>query len=462
MVQVCCYFVVLYIHFTHSQEVIGQIREKERQITEKERQITVKERQITADKELALMRAQQQVTSPKRGSKRGSASIPSDSDAPNSKASKHSEGSVHEQTAFCLKTRVVKGASHLGFRKVVFECAFQHVAYDGVIKYDPVAGSHGTSMITAESNLIIVLYFERKHYADAFEIALTTECERHRLTLSDVTVTHMIHKCEKKVNTNQYDPDHSADRGGCSVSEPSEPKTYTTVVDEETSNNQYVIRRDDPFMEVPQSCHLLERRYCNKTADADKANRIILPAGLHGIFDLPKPRVTFYCTDTPKPTSDHQRLRLHAQFATEEMANGWSQRLKDAEYSGGNDVVFHINQPRAGDFVTYLNYRHKQQLFRMGIAQISTNHYEDDCIDDLEDPPKCGLEELKNMLDFSGTGLESEGRHICVWGPGAPLEKRWLCVCGRDRNGQHDRYECTTHLCRKYCCKDCHQSQCTP
>ena len=448
MVQVCCYFVVLYIHFTHSQEAI----------TAKIQLITEKQRQITADKELALMRAQQEAPLT-RGSKRGSASISSDSDTP-SKASKHSEGSVHEQTSFCLKTDVTKGALYLDLRKFVFECAFRHVAYDGVIKYEPVAGSQGTSMITAESNLSIVLYFERKHDANAFEIALTTECKRRRLTLSDVTVTHVIHKCEKKVKMNQYDPDHSADRGGCSVSEPSEPKTHTTVVDEETSNNQYIT--DDAFMDEPESCHLLERRYCNKTADADKANRIILPPGLRSSFDLPKPRVTFYCTDTPKDTADHQRLRLHAQFATEEMANGWSQRLKDAEYSGGNDVVFHINQPRAGDFVTYLNYRHKQQLFRMGIAQISTNHYEDDCIDDLEDPPKCGLEELKNMLDFSGTGLESEGRHICVWGPGAPLEKRWLCVCGRDRNGQHDRYECTTHLCRKYCCKDCHQSQCTP
>ena len=316
-------------------------------------------------------------------------------------------------------------------------------------------------MITAESNLIIKLYFKSEANADAFEIALTNECDRRNLSLSSVTTTAVSHKCEKKVKINQHDPRYSADRGGCSVSEPSEPKTYTTVV-EEISKNQYIIRRDDPFMEVPESCHLLERRFCNKTADADEANRIILPPGLRSNFGLWKPRVTFYCTDTPKPTSDHQRLRLHAQFATEEMAHCWSERLKDAEYSEGNDVVFHINQPRAGDFVTYLNYRHKQQLFRMGIAQISTNHYEDDCIDDLEDPPKCGLEELKNMLDFSGTGLESEGRHICVWGPGAPLEKRWLCVCGRDRNGQHDRYECTTHLCRKYCCKDCHQSQCTP
>ena len=401
MVQVCCYFVVLYIHFTHSQEVIGQIREKERQITEKERQ-------ITADKELALIRAQQQVTPLKRGSKRSIDSISSDSDAPNSKASKHSEGSVHEQTSFCLQTDVTKGGLYLGLRKFVFKCAFQHVAYDGVVKYDPVAGGHGTSMITAESNLVIKLYFKSEANADAFEIALTNECDRRNLSLSSVTTTAVSHKCEKKVNTNQHDSGESPERGGRSVSEQLEPKTYTTVVDEETSNNQYVIRRDDDLKETPESCHLLERRFCNKTANADKANRIILPAGLHRIFDLSKPLVTFYCTDTPKDTADHQRLRMHAQFATEEMANVFSQRLKDAEYSCGNDVVFHINQPRAGDFVTYLNYRHKQQLFRMGIAQISTNHYEDDCIDDLEDPPKCGLEELKNMLASSRTQSESE------------------------------------------------------
>ena len=118
MVQVCCYFVVLYIHFTHSQEVI----------TAKIQLITEKQRQILADKELALMRAQQQVTPLKRGSKRSLDSISSDSDTPNSKASKHSEGSVHEQTSFCLQTDVTKGALYLGLRKFVFKCAFQHVA----------------------------------------------------------------------------------------------------------------------------------------------------------------------------------------------------------------------------------------------------------------------------------------------------------------------------------------------
>lgn len=240
-----------------------------------------------------------------------------------------------DQQGWKLGTTVLKGANYIRLRLLVYEAAQQCFAFDGKIEFQEVPAQTGT-IVTADSDLLIQLYFRREEHALKMQNALCTIFADRSIAVPEDIVKEGTHNFVARVLRDHHKNQPPSPYRHDGIPGPQSTSHATTKVDQPTVYREYAV--PDSGVD-PESCHLLPRCNCDAGADSDKANRLILSPDLHAMYDN-SARVTFYSESQPADTEEPQEVVVTAQFAAPAVAGKYSASLRNATTASGNQGGF--------------------------------------------------------------------------------------------------------------------------
>eukprot|EP01059_Diplonema_ambulator_P031162 TRINITY_DN5657_c0_g2_i3.p1 TRINITY_DN5657_c0_g2~~TRINITY_DN5657_c0_g2_i3.p1 ORF type:complete len:502 (+),score=69.70 TRINITY_DN5657_c0_g2_i3:53-1507(+) len=267
----------------------------------------------------------------------------------------------------------IEGAvHHLSFRQKVFSIAQSFSAYDGRIEWSRDKDNN----ITELSNLEIELYFKKEKHADEMRKELLHVVEMNNFTIlggqhDGIQIKDAkSHHPKKLVLSSDYCKADTPDRRGwgeLSKLAMSLPKTsvYTSRLTAEDVEHEFFLKPEFRQAYKAEWCHIKEKPECTPTELNDTANRLVMDANLHQLFDARGaqgcPGVIIKTQDTfqPDPAYPHRRTRvtLDIEFFSQGPADDYANKLRDAKqlsvYRFNVDV--HVYFPRR--FASYLNNR---------------------------------------------------------------------------------------------------------
>ena len=282
--------------------------------------------------------------------------------------------------AYRIEVKFTNGAKYKDLRRLVYVHAEDLLAFDGKIEY-------AKTPITSESDLDVELFFETRQNALQFETRL------RRLRDKSVTLMYNItpvqHTCIQRVFVSDYNRTISPVRAASGESLCSEPSGGTEVYTkkltaEDVQQESVVCPTIYSRGPKPEWAHIKERTECTQAEKEDPANRLVMPAELHQLYDGrgsdESCMVSFYAD--PKQTMDEPppgkraRVEITVQFADSKTAADFSPRLLPLTQFDSVKKTYTLSVyklfPRK--FIGYLNDRHAKNItmggFPPGLASV--------------------------------------------------------------------------------------------
>ena len=274
---------------------------------------------------------------------------------------------------------MLNGLNAKNLRKNINTSATNCLAFGGHIHY-PAAPSfvRGSSLV-----LEIELYFKLAQQADKFHASLRECVDMYRsdiLRITGVVITPETHSFDPvhQITCTTYKPGDSPPRGGdTDIVLPSDFSVTTTVLTEEVVEKESLVHRDcyDPAR-GPEWCRIKEKPDCSGGEAKDEANRLIMHAGLHKLYegkdtndDRCPPGMSVYNHHNDLPTGDYedgeyQPVTVRVIFSSESVANCDQVYLRNCLKL--HDRVFQCTfyKKYPSQFVSYLNTRHASNVER--------------------------------------------------------------------------------------------------